>query len=205
MRTPALGVLVAAALALSLLAMTHAAEAQSASGVRRVGLFYSTSPISELAGPEPSHPAAREFIKELRARGWVEGQNLILERRSAEGQPDRYEPILQELVGLKCDVIVIVNTPMAYIARKVTRTVPIVLGGVGDPVLSGLVTNLARPGGNMTGLSATDPDIDRKRLEMLNKPSQKHAAWRFSMGLRPRMPLPTARPERPPRRRSGSS
>ena len=157
------------ALLLSAFVVSYQGEAEPDDGMRRVAVLYSTSPVSEMSGPNPVHPSMRELRRALNERGWTEGQNLILERRSAEGQPERYEPILRELVRLKCDVLVIPNTLIAQVARKVTATVPIVLSGVGDPVRSGLVTNFARPGGNITGVTATNPDLDSKRLELLKQ------------------------------------
>jgi len=166
-----LAIALAAVLSLSLLAATCVAEAQSGGGMRRVALVYTSVPVSEMAGPEASHPSAREFMDALRKRGWVEGQNLILERRSAEGRPERYETILQELVGLKCDLIITTGTPMARIAQKVVaRRVPILMTAVSDPVVSGLVSSLARPGKNMTGVTAdTGPEIEGKRIDLLKQ------------------------------------
>ena len=91
----------------------------------------------------------------LRAHGYVEGQNLILERRSAEGRYERSGDIVAELVRLKVDVIVTVGVPMARAARAVTTTVPIVMATSKDPESEGLVQSLARPGGNITGLSTS--------------------------------------------------
>ncbi|MBI3456913.1 MAG: ABC transporter substrate-binding protein [Candidatus Rokubacteria bacterium] len=106
----------------------------------------------------------------LRALGYVEGQNLILERRSAEGKFERYADIFAELVRLKVDVIVTVTTPMAQQARAVTTTVPIVMATSLDPVEAGLVRSLARPGGNITGLTSyVGPEIEGKRLELLKE------------------------------------
>ena len=120
----------------------------------RVAFVLSTSPLAEMLGPEPAHLPTRNLLQELRKFGYVEGRNLILERRSAEGKFERFQPILAELVGLKCDVIVVVTATIAQAAKKVTATVPIVFasgGGGLDPVAAGLVRSLARPGGNITG------------------------------------------------------
>jgi putative ABC transport system substrate-binding protein len=104
----------------------------------------------------------------LRTLGYVEGRNLILERRSAEGTFERFAPIVAELVSLNVDVIVVSNTALAQRAREVTTAVPIVLGVSTDPVGSGLAQSLARPGGNVTGLTAdVGPGIQGKRLELL--------------------------------------
>jgi putative ABC transport system substrate-binding protein len=155
-------------LAGGLLAAPLAARAQQAGKVYRVGLIFTTSPVSEMAGPEPVHPAARAFVRGLRALGYVEGQNLILERRSAEGRYDRFGDIVAELVRLKADVIVTVGDPMVRAAKAVTTTVPIVMANNSDPVGAGFVQSLARPGGNITGLTvAVGPEIEPKRLGLL--------------------------------------
>jgi putative tryptophan/tyrosine transport system substrate-binding protein len=92
--------------AVLLFAMPLAADAQQREKIYRVGLIATTSPVSELAGPEPVNPAVRAFVQSLRVLGYVEGQNLILERRSAEGRFERFGDIVAELVRLKADVIV---------------------------------------------------------------------------------------------------
>ncbi len=167
MRPRTAGLLVT--LALVILAVPLAAGAQ-ATRVYRVALIFTTSPVSEMAGPEPANPAARAFVHALRALGYVEGQNLILERRSAEGKFERYADIFTELVRLKVDVIVTVQNPMAQQARAVTTTVPIVMATSTDPVGAGLVKSLARPGGNITGLAYyVGPEIEAKRLQLLKE------------------------------------
>jgi len=136
----------------------------------RVGLIFITSPVSEMAGPEPVHPLARALVQGLRALGYAEGQNLILERRSAEGQHKRFGDIVAELVRLKADVIVTAGDPLPQAAKAVTTNVPIVMTSSNDPVGQGLVQSLARPGGNITGLtSSVGPEIHAKRLELLRE------------------------------------
>jgi len=153
-----------------LLAAPQAAEAQQAGKVYRVGLILTTSPVSEMAGSEPAHPGTRAFVQGLRGLGYVEGQNLILERRSAEGRFERFNDIVAELVRLKADVIVTVGDPMARAAKAVTPTVPIVMAASIDPVGEGVVQSLARPGGNITGLTfSVGPEIAAKRLELLRE------------------------------------
>ena len=152
----------------SLLAAPLAAEAQQAGKVYRVGLIFPSPLVSEMTGPEPVNVAARAFVRGLRALGYAEGRNLILERRSAEGTFERFAPIVAELVSLNVDVIVVSSTPLAQRAREVTTAVPIVLGISTDPVGSGLAQSLARPGGNVTGLTSdVGPEIQGKRLELL--------------------------------------
>ena len=121
-------------------------EAQQATGaIARIGYLI----ISQDA------PRLREaFRRRLRDLGYVEGRNFVLEIRSAEGKHDRYAALAAELVAPKVDVIVASGgTPAALAAKQATRTIPIVFTSVGDPVTSGLVTSLAQPGGNATGLS----------------------------------------------------
>ena len=158
-----------AALTIGLLAAPLAAEAQpSGKAVYRVGLIFTTSPVSEMAGSQPVHPFARAFVHGLRDLGYVEGQNLILERRSAEGRFERFGDIVAELVRLRADVIVTVSDQMARAAKVVTTTIPIVMAVTIDPVGNGIVQSLARPGGNITGLTyVTGPEIEAKRLEIL--------------------------------------
>ena len=153
----------------ALIATPLAAEAQKPGKVYRVGLIFSSSPVSALAGSEPSHPSAKAFVHELRALDYREGQNLVLERRSAEGKFEQFPDIVAELVRLKADVIVTVGHQMTLAAKKVTTTVPIVMAGTFvDPVELGLVATLARPGGNVTGLTGTaGPEIEGKRVELL--------------------------------------
>ena len=155
------------ALAAGLLATPFAARAQQAQKVYRVGFMFTTSPVSEMAGPEPVHPLARALVQGLRVLGYVEGQNLILERRSAEGRFERFGEIVAELVRLKVDVIV-TSVPGVAAAKAVTTTVPIVQAAGGDPVRAGLAQSFAHPGGNITGLTTNPgPEIEGKRLELL--------------------------------------
>ncbi len=152
------------------LAAPRAAGAQQAGKIYRVGLIAVATPVSEMAGPEPVNPTFRAFVQGLRALGYVEGQNLILERRSAEGRFERFGDIVAELVRLKADVIVTNGDPMTRAAKAVTTTVPIVMATSNDPVGEGLVQSLARPGGNITGLTiSVGPEIDAKRLQLLRE------------------------------------
>jgi ABC-type uncharacterized transport system substrate-binding protein len=152
------------------LAAPVAAEAQAVAKVYRVGLIFTTSPVSEMAGPEPVHPSARAFVQGLRALGYVEGKNLILEGRSAEGRFERFGDIVAELVRLRTDVIVAPGDVAPRAAKTVTTTVPIVMATAEDPVGAGLVQSLARPGGNVTGLMlVVGPEIEGKRLEIFRE------------------------------------
>ena len=113
-------------------------QAQQVGKVHRVGLIFTTSPVSEMVGSEPVHPSARAFVQGLRALGYVEGKNLILERRSAEGRFERFGDIVAELVRLKTDVIVAPGDVAPRAAKMVTTTVPIVMATAEDPVGAGL-------------------------------------------------------------------
>ena len=107
------------------------------------------------------------FRQGMRELGYVEGKNLVIEWRSAEGKFERLPDLAAELVQLKVDVIVTAGTPAISAAQKATTTIPIVMGSAGDPVGSGFVKSLARPGGNITGLSNMVVDLGPKHLEML--------------------------------------
>jgi putative ABC transport system substrate-binding protein len=146
---------------LAILAAPLAAEAQQAAKVARLGYL-----AVNLAG----NPHLREaFLQGLRDLGYVEGRSVVIEYRDAEGKFERLPALAAELVALKVDVIVAPNTPAALAARQVTRTLPIVFIGAGDPVTSGLVTSLARPGGNVTGLSVLSTELVGKWLELLKQ------------------------------------
>jgi len=109
------------------------------------------------------------FRQALRELGYAEGQNIAIEYRYTEGKTDRLSDLVTELLGLKVDVIVTASIPPVLAAKKASSTIPIVFTAVNDPVASGLVDNLARPGGNVTGLTNLSPDLDGKRLELLKE------------------------------------
>jgi putative tryptophan/tyrosine transport system substrate-binding protein len=143
--------------------------AQTAGKVFRVGLIISTSPLAHLTGPDPIQPAVRALLHALRDRGYVEGRNLIVERRSAEGKFERLEGIAAELIGQKPDVIVAGgNNIVVQVLQRLTTAVPIVMTNSTDPVEAGIIASLARPGGNITGLTGTvGTEIEAKRLQLL--------------------------------------
>jgi putative ABC transport system substrate-binding protein len=115
-------------------------------------------------------PGLLEAFREgLRERGYVEGKNITIELRNAEGKNERLSALANELVRLKVDVILAVNTPSAHAAKKATTTIPIVITRVADPVGSGLVSNLARPGGNVTGLGIIPTGLAAKRIQLLRE------------------------------------
>jgi putative ABC transport system substrate-binding protein len=140
-----------------------AAEAEQAAKIVRIGYLG-----FDRAGGDPRMREA--FLQGLRDLGYVEGRNLVIEWRDAEGKPELLPALAAELVALKVDVIMITGgTRGALAAKQATRTVPIVFPVVGDPVAEGLVTSLARPGGNVTGLSAVSPELVGKSLELLKQ------------------------------------
>jgi ABC-type uncharacterized transport system substrate-binding protein len=118
------------------------------------------------------------FRQRLRELGYLEGQNIVLEPRSAEGNVDSIPTLVAELVQLKVAIIVTVGTPATIAAKRSTSTIPIVMINVPDPVSTGLVASLARPGGNITGLSSLEVDLSSKRLEVLKEafPKLAHVA-----------------------------
>ncbi len=153
-------------------------RAQSPQKVARVAFVATTSPLSEITGPVPLNPAPRGLVHGLRELGWVEGRNLVLERRSAEGNWERLPEIVAELVQRNTEVIVVPGGAAARIMKDGHFTVPIVVAGIDDLVRSGLAQSLAHPGGNVTGvLSDVEVGSDAKRLQLLlellpNKPSR---------------------------------
>jgi putative tryptophan/tyrosine transport system substrate-binding protein len=148
-------------LALGVLVGPLAAVAQRPTHVYRIGALSG-------AGPTPGQdPRMEAFLEGMRALDYVEGQNLVLEYRGADGQYERFPAFAAELVRLKVDVLLVGPTPAALAAKDATTTIPIVMAGVGDPVGSGLVASFARPGGNVTGLASLDPTLLGKQLEIL--------------------------------------
>ena len=136
----------------------------------RVGFILTTSPVGEMLGRHPQHPSVASFLAGMSKLGYVEGENLILDRRSAEGRFDRFGEIIADLLRLKPDAIITVNTPLTLEAKKQTTTVPIVfyMAGSDDLVASGVVQSLARPGGNATGFMAeAGPEVHGKRVQYL--------------------------------------
>lgn len=138
------------------------AEAQQPKKVWRIGVLVSSSPSLTASRDQ----ALRRGLREL---GYVEGQNIILEYRYAEGKLDRLPDLAAELVRLKVDVIVVGGTRVAVAAKQTTSTTPIVVEGAGDLVGAGLVRSLTYPGGNVTGVSRLSPDFIGKRLELLKE------------------------------------
>jgi putative ABC transport system substrate-binding protein len=153
-----------------------AARAQQPAGrIWRLGILQPGAP------PDPLVEAIRQRLREL---GYIEGRNIVFEYRWAEGKLDRLTDLARELVGSKVDVITTLSTPAALAARNTTTTIPIVFTAVGDPVGSGVVPSLARPGGNATGTSLLATELSAKRLEVLREIVPGILAWPCS-GMTP--------------------
>jgi ABC-type uncharacterized transport system substrate-binding protein len=155
-------------LAGSLLVAPLAAEAQPTGKVPRIALVFANAPVADLTGPRPAQPNARAFLEAMRELGWIDGQNITIERRSAEGRPDRYAGLAQELLRLKVDLIVCPAASLTQSIQQATSAIPIVIAGAFvDPVAEAGVKSLARPGGNLTGLTMFS--TYGKRLELLKE------------------------------------
>ncbi len=139
-----------------------AARAQQTGKMSRIGYLGSSSPSLE-----PHYIEA--FRQKLRDLGHVDGENIVIEYRWAEGQDDRLPNLATELVRLMPDIIVTTGTPSTLAAMQATKTIPIVMASAGDPVGAGLVASLARPGGNVTGFTILGPELEGKRLELLKQ------------------------------------
>jgi putative tryptophan/tyrosine transport system substrate-binding protein len=140
-----------------------AARAQQPEPVRRVGL------LMGIANSAVGQAYVRAFEQQLRRQGWTEGRNLAIEVRWGEGQIEHFVGIVAEFVRLKVDVIVTTGTPAALLAKQATSVIPVVFTESGDPIGTGLVTSLARPSGNLTGLSNQNRDAAGKRVEFLRE------------------------------------
>jgi putative ABC transport system substrate-binding protein len=139
-----------------------AASAQQTGRVPTIGFLGSATPATQ-------GQWVAAFVQRLRELGWVEGHNLTIDYRWAEGRSERFAEIAAEIVRLKVNVIVTVTTPAALAAKQATSVIPIVFAAAGDPVGTGLVASLARPGGNVTGLSNLISDTGGKKLQLLRE------------------------------------
>jgi putative ABC transport system substrate-binding protein len=160
-----------------LLATPLAAEAQRAGKVYRIGFLGNSTPALEanLVG---------RFREGLRDLDYVEGLNVLIEYRWAEGHYERFPALITELIALKLEVIVTAGTPASLAVKKATTSIPLVMVAVGDPVATGLVASLARPGGNITGLTSIAEEMEGKRLELLREvaPKVSHIAVLWNAG-----------------------
>jgi len=164
-------------LALGILLGSVATQAQQTGTVYRIGFLGNSTAALEanLLGP---------FREGLRDHGYVEGQNVLVEYRWAEGRYDRFPVLVGELLALKVAVIVTAGTPATLAVKKATTAVPLVMIAVGDPVGTGVVSSLSHPGGNITGLTSISTEMDAKRLELLREvvPSVSHIAVLWNAG-----------------------
>ena len=162
---------------LGILLGSLAAQAQQTGNVYRIGFLGNSTAALEanLVGP---------FREGLRDLGYVEGRDVLVEYRWAEGKYDRFPALIGELLALKVAVIVTAGTPATLAVKKATTSVPIVMSAVGDPVGTGIVTSLSHPGGNITGLTAISTEMDAKRLELLREvvPSVSYIALLWNAG-----------------------
>jgi putative ABC transport system substrate-binding protein len=146
---------------LGVLAMPLGVEAQQAGKVPRIAVLTTSSP--------PGTFATEEFIQGLRDLGYVEGRNINIEWRWGHGTTERFPEYAADVVRLNVDVIVASNAAAGHAARLATKTIPIVIPTMGDPVADGFVASLARPGGNITGLTLQSPELQGKRLQLLKE------------------------------------
>jgi putative ABC transport system substrate-binding protein len=163
-------------LLLAVVGLPLAADAGSPDKPYRVGMLERTSATINAANVEG-------FRQGLRERGYVEGQTFVIDYRSADGRDDRFPALAGELVRSKVDLILTRGTPAALAAKHATGTIPVIMTGVGDPVGQGIVASLARPGANVTGLSAAVTDIYPKRVQLLKElvPKATRVAFLFNM------------------------
>jgi putative tryptophan/tyrosine transport system substrate-binding protein len=140
----------------------HGARGQQVASVRRIGVLSPFSPADTLLWK-------KALLRGLRDAGWVDGKNLTIEYRYAEGKQERLRELVADLVRQKVDIIVTTVTLDTLAAKNATAEIPIIMVAVGDPVATGIVKSLARPGGNITGLSQMTPDLSGKRLELLTE------------------------------------
>jgi putative ABC transport system substrate-binding protein len=139
-----------------------AARAQQTGKLPTIGFLGSTTPAAQ-------SQLTAAFVQRLRELGWIEGQTVTIEYRWAEGRSERFAEFAADFVRLKVDVILTHNTPPVLAAKQATSVIPIVFATAADPVGTGVVASLARPGGNVTGLSSQTPDVAGKRIELLRE------------------------------------
>jgi len=160
-----------------LFALCYSASAQQPTTAPRIGfLSRELHPSDSRAGETRRLEFFRQGLREL---GYVEGKNLIIEYRYAEGRPERLPALAEELVRLKVDIIVTDTAAPARAARKATSTIPIVMVSAGNPIQAGLVASLARPGGNVTGLTGLTSELPGKRFELLKEVVPKVTRFAF--------------------------
>jgi putative tryptophan/tyrosine transport system substrate-binding protein len=161
----------------AVIAASSPARAQQAAKTRRIGILETVSPALNMKNLDALRRGLREF-------GYVEDHNYVLEYRSVDGDGQRFPALADELVRLGVDLIVTRGTPAARAAKNATETIPIVMAAIGEPLGAGVVESLARPGGNLTGLSAFVTELAGKRVELLRelRPDGSTAALLHNMG-----------------------
>src|SRR5262245_59418050 len=180
MRRIGLAVVLIVGLTLAQFVPALSAETQPPSSVRRIGFLSGNS-------SESTRGFVEEFRHGLRERGYVEGQNIRVEYRWADGKADRLPGLVADLISLRVELIVAVGSPSARAAHQATRTLPIVMVAVGNPVELGLAASLARPGGNVTGFTSFGHDLTAKQLELLRE--AVHDMTRLAAQWTPTNPL----------------
>jgi putative tryptophan/tyrosine transport system substrate-binding protein len=163
----------------AMLAAPLAAEAQQAGKVWRIGILFSLLPVEAMTN---EHPLLKAFLKRMGELGYVHGRDLLLERRSAEGNWDRLPHLVADFVRVKVDVIVVAPGWLAAEAQKTTKTIPIVFVAGSDATMKAAVASLAQPGGNVTGISELTEELTAKRLELLKAtiPTAESIAFLFN-------------------------
>lgn len=161
--------------------LASAVRAQQSARKPVVAFVFSASPVADMLGPDPALPIFRAFVHGLRDLGWVEGRNVVIERRSAEGYPERAQSIFADLVARGIDVIALGAADwLRQAAQQATSAIPLVALFPEDPVAAGLVASLARPGGNLTGVTMiTGQEIIGKRLQLLREMAPRAARIAF--------------------------
>jgi putative ABC transport system substrate-binding protein len=154
------------ALCAMLCVLCSPAHAQQPKRIATIGYLTASSHATALSN-------TRAFRDGLRQLGYIEGKNIVVEWRYADGQDERLRELAAELVSLKPDIIVTGSTPAIRVVQQATKTIPVVMANVGDPVAQGFVASLARPGGNITGFTNYSPDVSTKRLELLKEAAPK--------------------------------
>jgi len=167
--------------ALYVVANVFVAQAQQAGKVFRIGYLNSNTPSAAAARTE-------EFRQSLRELGYVEGKNIVIEYRYAEGKLDRLPALVTELVHIKVDVIVTAGNEAVQAAKNATQMIPIVMAFSGDPVAAGFVESLSRPGGNITGISRINVELTAKQLELLKETIPKIVLVAFLLNREGRVP-----------------
>ncbi len=154
------------------IALPRTTRPQPANKLPVVAYVAVAPPVAMLAGPEPSHPLARAFVHGMRDLGWIEGRNFVIERRSLNAQPERAAVVISELIARGVDVIVLGGSPtwLMRAVQRAPRDIAIVAYFSSDPVVDGLIGNLGRPGGNLTGVTVTAGyEQFGKRLQLLKE------------------------------------